>query len=50
MSAIQTGSDDGMITVSASLAQLVKDGQVDYEIARDAADDPREFASKFSGH
>ena len=50
MSAIQTGSDDGMITVSASLAQLVKDGQVDYEVARDAADDPREFASKFSGH
>lgn len=48
VSAIQTGIEDGMVTMNASLADLVKRGLVDYDIARVSSDDAREFAAKFS--
>ena len=35
--------------MTAALVKLVKDGQVDYEVARQTAEDPKEFASKFAG-
>jgi twitching motility protein PilT len=48
LSAIQTGGEEGMIEMNASLADLVKRGLVDYEVARANADDPRAFAAKFA--
>ncbi len=45
-SAIQTGSEEGMISMTASLAELVRQGYVEYDVACAAADDPREFAAK----
>lgn len=46
---IQTGGDEGMLTMNSSLAELVKAGYVDYEFARSVAPDPKDFAAKFSG-
>jgi twitching motility protein PilT len=47
LSAIQTGVDDGMVTMSASLGDLVNKGLVDFEVALAHAEDPREFAAKY---
>jgi twitching motility protein PilT len=48
-SSIQTGVEEGMITMNVSLAELVKSGFVDYEVARTVSPDPRDFAQKFAG-
>lgn len=49
LSAIQTGAEEGMISMTAALADLVKRGLVEHETARAIADDPKEFAAKVSG-
>jgi twitching motility protein PilT len=48
-SSIQTGVEEGMITMNVSLAELVKSGFVDYEVARTVSPDPKDFAQKFAG-
>jgi twitching motility protein PilT len=48
-SAIQTGVEEGMITLDAALAQLLHEGAIDYETALETASDPKEFAMKFAG-
>ena len=46
-SAIQTGVEEGMLTMATSLGRLLKEGRIDYEIGLQAASDSREFAQKF---
>ena len=48
-SAIQTGLEEGMVTLDAALGRLLADGQIDYEAAMAAAADPKEFAMKYAG-
>ncbi len=48
-SAIQTGTEEGMITMDASLNRLVNEGLVDYRTALEVASDPREFAGRHGG-
>lgn len=49
LSAIQTGVEEGMIAMSAALAELVRGGYVEMEVARTFAEDPKDFAGKLSG-
>jgi twitching motility protein PilT len=42
-SAIQTGSDDGMVTLNGSLCRLVMENLVDAEIALQRSNDPKEL-------
>ncbi|MBI3736598.1 type IV pilus twitching motility protein PilT [Candidatus Sumerlaeota bacterium] len=49
LSAIQTGAEEGMITMNVSLANLVRQGLVEAEVARTHADDPKDFAAKVGG-
>ena len=46
-SAIQTGTEEGMITMDASIGKLLSDGMIDYQTARESALDPKEFAIKY---
>ena len=46
-SAIQTGQEDGMMTMNYSLGELVQRGLVDYEVGLQHSPDRREFASKY---
>jgi len=46
LSAIQTGVEEGMVTMNAALADLVRRGIVDFEVARTYADDPKDFSTK----
>lgn len=46
-SAIQTGLEEGMITLNASLGELVRQGIISYETALLHATDRREFAQKY---
>jgi twitching motility protein PilT len=48
-SSIQTGVEEGMVTMNVSLAELVKSGFVDYEVARTVSPDSKDFAQKFAG-
>jgi twitching motility protein PilT len=48
-SAIQTGVDEGMVTMEAALGVLLKAGLVDYETAYEASGNSREFAEKHRG-
>ncbi len=48
-SAIQTGADEGMITMAAALADLVRRGLLDLEVARRHCDDQRELMAKLQG-
>jgi twitching motility protein PilT len=48
-SAIQTGVDEGMLTMDASLGQLLRAGMIEYEAALEASGNPREFAEKYRG-
>ena len=48
LSAMQTGVEDGMVTMNSALVELVKRGQVDYDLARSVVGDTREFAAKFA--
>jgi twitching motility protein PilT len=48
-SAIQTGTEDGMITMDAALGRLLNEGMIEYEAALEAAPDPRDFAAKYAG-
>jgi twitching motility protein PilT len=45
-SAIQTGLEEGMMTLNASLAERVAEGLIDYETAHGAAWDKAQFAEK----
>lgn len=47
-SAIQTGMEEGMVQMNTALAELVKAGLVDYEVARTITMDPKDLASKFA--
>ena len=48
-SAIQTGTEEGMITLDGAIAKLLMDGVIDYETALETALDPKEFAMKYGG-
>ncbi len=48
-SAIQTGMEDGMVTMESSIANLLQKGMIEYETALEAAPDPRDFALKYGG-
>lgn len=49
-SAIQTGTDEGMITLDAALGQLIEQGKIDLSAALDVALDPRELSMKYGGY
>lgn len=46
-SAIQTGIEDGMITMNASLGELYRQGLISYETALKNSPDRREFVQKY---
>jgi twitching motility protein PilT len=46
-SAIQTGVDEGMITMETALGNLMRDGVIDYADALEAAPNPKDFAEKY---
>lgn len=46
-SAIQTGTDDGMITMDAALGKMMDEGLIDYQSALENAPDPRDFELKY---
>jgi len=46
-SAIQTGLEDGMMTLNASLGELYRQGIISYEVALAHATDRRDFAQKY---
>ncbi len=46
-SAIQTGIEEGMITLNASLGELYRQGLISYEVALAHATDRRDFAQKY---
>ena len=48
-SAIQTGTEEGMVTLDAALGKMLNEGIIDYQAALEAALDPREFAMKYGG-
>ena len=49
-SAIQTGTEEGMVTLDTALGKLVTEGQVDYKVAHEEASDPRDFSTKYGGY
>ena len=46
-SALQTGTDDGMVTMLNSLGELFTRGEITYEDALRASFDKKEFATRF---
>ena len=46
-SAMQTGSDEGMITMLSSLGELYRNGRISYEAALAASFDKKEFITKY---
>jgi twitching motility protein PilT len=46
-SAIQTGVEEGMITMETALGNLIRDGVIDYASALEASPNPRDFAEKY---
>jgi twitching motility protein PilT len=48
-SSIQTGVEEGMITMETALGNLMRDGVIDYDAALKAAPNPRDFAEKYQG-
>jgi len=47
-SAIQTGLEEGMITLDGAIGKLLNDGLIDYDTALEATPDPKEFALKYA--
>ncbi len=47
-SAIQTGTEEGMMTLDASIGRLLIDGHIDFRTALEAAPDSKEFAIKYA--
>ena len=47
-SSIQTGTEDGMITMDAALGKLLEKGMVKFSDAVDAAPDSRDFAQRYA--
>jgi twitching motility protein PilT len=48
-SAIQTGVEEGMVTMDTALGKLMNDGLIDYDKALETSADPKEFAMRFGG-
>lgn len=48
-SAIQTGNEEGMITLDAALGQLIDQGKIALESALEVASDPRELSARYGG-
>lgn len=46
-SAIQTGTEDGMVTLDNSMGRLVMEGKIDYKTAMESVPDTKEFAAKY---
>lgn len=46
-SAIQTGTEEGMITMDAALGLLLEQDLIEYKAALESAPDPRDFAVKY---
>ncbi|MCE5228267.1 type IV pilus twitching motility protein PilT [bacterium] len=46
-SSIQTGQEDGMITLDSSMGRLVMEGKIDYKSALESVPDAKEFAAKY---
>jgi twitching motility protein PilT len=47
-SAMQTGSEEGMIPMNASLGELLREGLISYEVALMHSNDRKEFRTKYS--